>query len=119
MRQRLRAFGHGALEPVRVATPEGGVAAIFQDGQTGEESRQLGVVDLDADGSPELVVAIGTPIEDAGTRSVRWWATVLGWRGDGLAPRPELEREALARIARATGAPGEPAAPADTAAGGP
>lgn len=111
-----RARGNGVLEPVRITTAEGGTAAIFQDGQTGNESRQLGVVDLDQDGSPELVAAIGTRLQEAGTPSVRWRATVLGWGGDGLAPRPELEGEALARIARATGAAGEPVAPADTAA---
>ncbi|HWC05796.1 MAG TPA: hypothetical protein VG799_00965 [Gemmatimonadota bacterium] len=114
-----RVRGDGALELVRVATPEGGAAAVFQDGQTGGESRQLGVVDLDADGSPELVVANGARIEEAGTPSVRWRATVLGWGGDGLAPRPELEGEALARIARATRGEAEPAATADTTAGGP
>ena len=112
-----RVVGDGGLEMARVAMPEGTVAAIFQDGQVGDESRQLGVVDLDANGSPELVVAVGTRIGTGATPSVRWRATVLGWGGSGLVPRPELEAEALARIARVTGAPADTAA--DTVAGGP
>ncbi len=107
----FRVSGDGALEAARIATPEGEVAAIFQDGQIGDESRQLGVVDLDGDGDPELVAAIGTRIDARGGPSVRWRTTVLGWSGGRLTPRPELEAEALARIARATGVP------ADTAAG--
>jgi hypothetical protein len=85
----------------------------------GDESRQLGVVDLDEDGSPELVVAVGTRMEAGGTPSVRWRATVLGWSESGLVPRPELEAEALARIARVTGSPGDTAAAADTVPGAP
>ncbi|HET6341801.1 MAG TPA: hypothetical protein VFG78_06425 [Gemmatimonadota bacterium] len=114
-----RVGGDGALEMARVAMPEGRVAAIFQDGQVGDESRQLGVVDLDRDGSPELVVAVGTRIQAGGTPSVRWRATVLGWSESGLVPRPALEAEALARIARITGTPADSAAAADTTAGAP
>lgn len=114
-----RVGGDGVLETARVATPEGSVAAIFQDGQVGDESRQLGVVDLDEDGSPELVAAVGTRIEADGTPSVRWRATVLGWSESRLVPRPELEAEALVRIARATGAPADTAAATDTTAGAP
>ncbi|HKY59955.1 MAG TPA: hypothetical protein VJP59_02995 [Gemmatimonadota bacterium] len=110
----FRVGGDGAIEPARIVTPEGTLPAIFQDGQIGDENRQLGVVDLDEDGSPELVVAVGFRVEEAGKPSVGWRATVLGWGPDGLQPRPELEAEALARIARATGAPAD--APADTAA---
>jgi hypothetical protein len=114
-----RVGGDGRLELARIATPEGAVAAIFHDGQVGDENRQLGVVDLDEDGSPELVAAVGTRVEAAGAPSVRWRATVFGWSGRGFLSRPELEAEALARIARATGAPADTAAGADTATGTP
>jgi len=112
-----RVGGDGALETARVAAPRGEVAAIFQDGRVGDESRQLGVVDLDEDGSQELVIAVATRVEAAGTSSVRWRATVLRWSGGAFVPRPELEAEALARIARVTGAPVD--APADTTPGPP
>lgn len=93
----------GGLEAAPIVTPEGVKSAIFQDGHVGDESRQLGVVDLDADGDPELVAAIGTRVALEGTPSIRWRATVLDWEGGALVARPGLEGEALARIARATG----------------
>jgi hypothetical protein len=109
-----RAGGDGVLRPVRIRTPAGELPAIFQDGQDGNASRQLGVVDLDGDGSPELVAASGIRVEEGGVPSVRWQATVLGWEVDALVPRPDLEAEALDRIARATGPTSGAAAPADS-----
>lgn len=114
-----RVAGDGALQPALVATPEGAVAAVFQDGQVGDESRQLGVVDLDGDRSPEIVVAVGIRVEAVGAPSVRWRATVLGWTRGGLVSRPELEALALDRIARVTGAAVDSPAGADTAPGVP
>jgi len=114
-----RVAGDGALQPALVATPEGAVAAVFQDGQVGDESRQLGVVDLDGDRSPEIVVAVGIRVEAVGAPSVRWRATVLGWTRGGLVSRPELEALALDRIARVTGAAVDSPAGADTATGVP
>jgi hypothetical protein len=114
-----RVAGDGALQPALVATPEGAVAAVFQDGQVGDESRQLGVVDLDGDRSPEIVVAVGIQVEAVGAPSVRWRATVLAWTKGGLVSRPELEALALDRIARVTGAAVDSPAGADTATGVP
>lgn len=93
----------GSLEAVTIVTPEGVMTAIFQDGRVGDENRQLGVIDLDHDGDPELVAAIGTRAGAEEAPSIRWRATVLDWEEGTLVARPGLEAEALARIAQATG----------------
>ncbi|MGH7551014.1 MAG: hypothetical protein ACREK3_09735 [Gemmatimonadota bacterium] len=92
----------GRLEPFPAATPQGDRPAIFFDGRIGEESYQLGLVDLDGDATAEVVSAAGRMVGDAGQRSVRWSATVFQGRGGRLVPAPGLESAALERIAEAT-----------------
>lgn len=92
----------GALEPITAATPEGERMALFLDGRSGDESHQLGIVDLDGDGTTELVSAVGRPTGDPAARSARWRATVFHERGGRLMAAPELEGAALERIAEAS-----------------
>ncbi|MGH7571258.1 MAG: hypothetical protein ACREMK_05385 [Gemmatimonadota bacterium] len=92
----------GRLEPFLAATPQGDRLAIFFDGRIGEESYELGLVDLDGDAAPEVVSAVGRMVDGAGQRSVRWSATVFRERAGRLVPAPGLDSAALERIAEAT-----------------
>ncbi|MGH7557111.1 MAG: TolB family protein [Gemmatimonadota bacterium] len=92
----------GSLEPFLAATPEGDRPAIFFDGRIGEESYQLGLVDLDGDATAEVVGAVGRMEGGQGGPAVRWTATVFRERAGRLVPTPELESAALERIAEAT-----------------
>lgn len=98
----FRMGAEGRLEPLLAATPQGDLPAVFFDGQPGEESYQLGLVDLDGDGTTELVSAVGRMTGDHESRSVHWRATVFRERGGRLVAAPELESAALERVAAAT-----------------
>lgn len=92
----------GGLETFPATTPQGDRPAIFFDGRIGEESYQLGLVDLDGDATAEVVSAVGRMAGSAGERAVRWRATVFREQEGRLIPAPELGPAALERIAEAT-----------------
>ncbi|HET6363007.1 MAG TPA: hypothetical protein VFH11_13280, partial [Gemmatimonadota bacterium] len=72
-------------------------------GVFGDVTSQLGLVDLDGDGSLEVVSAVGraTPTLEPG---IEWTVAPYRARADGsLVPAPELRESALETVHRATG----------------
>ncbi len=88
----------GALEPLPMLTPSGLAPAILPEGTVGEETKQIGVVDLDGDGRNEVVTATGRREGSA----IRWSADVFRWDGTRLTLAPELSQAAVERIERLT-----------------
>jgi hypothetical protein len=85
----------GRLEPVPMVTESGMAPAILLDGTVGNETKQLGITDLDGDGASEVVTASGQ--RDA-SGAARWSADVFRWDGDRLVLAPALAPAALERI---------------------
>ncbi len=79
-------------------TPSGLAPAILPEGTVGEETKQIGVVDLDGDGRNEVVTATGRREGSA----IRWSADVFRWDGTRLTLAPELSQAAVERIERLT-----------------
>lgn len=107
----LRALGlfqaapGGGLEVVTATGPSGTQPAVFYDGRSGGVAVELGLVDLDEDGSDEVVSATGRMVAGPPSPSVSWRASVFRWSGGQLVPAPDLEAAALERLARLTAAP--------------
>ncbi len=99
----FRAGPDGGLEPL-VISGDGEVRpAIFYDGIFGDVTSQLGLVDLDADGSLEVVSAVGR-VAAALEPGIEWTVAPYRARADGrLVPAPELREAALETVRRATG----------------
>ena len=89
----------GGLEPVTLAGPAGAAPAVFPEGVVGDETRQIGLADLDGDGAEEVVAATGR--REAGV--LRWSVEVYRWDGARLAPAPALAPAAMERIERLVG----------------
>lgn len=90
----------GRLQPVPVATPTGTVPAIFPDGSAGQQTYQLGLIDLDGDGSLEVVAAEGR----VGAEGLALWeAQVYRWEGGLLIRAPDLDPAAVERLERLVG----------------
>jgi hypothetical protein len=99
----FRAGPGGALEPLAITGDGEERPAIFYDGIFGDVTSQLGLVDLDADGSLEVVSAVGraAPTLEPG---IEWTVAPYRARGDGrLVPAPELRESALETVRRAAG----------------
>ena len=93
----------GGLEPMILTGDGEDRPAIFFDGIFGDVTSQLGLVDLDEDGSLEVVSAIGraAPTLEPG---IEWTVTPYRARADGrLVPAPELRESALETVRRAAG----------------
>ena len=93
----------GGLEPLVLTGDGEDRPAIFYDGIFGDVTSQLGLIDLDGDGSLEVVSAVGRV---AGTLEpgIEW--TVAPYRvrpGGRLVPAPELRDSALETVRRAAG----------------
>ena len=103
----LRAIGifgagpDGGLEPL-VISGDGEIRpAIFYDGIFGDVTSQLGLVDLDGDGSLEVVSAVGRPAATL-EPGIEWTVAPYRARADGrLVPAPELRDSALETIRQA------------------
>jgi hypothetical protein len=87
----------GRLEPVPMVLETGMAPAILPDGTVGDQTKQLGIADLDGDGASEVVAASGA--RDA-AGPVRWSADVFRLEGGRLVPAPALVPAALERIER-------------------
>jgi hypothetical protein len=99
----FRAGPDGGLEPLAVSGDGEERPAIFFDGIFGDVTSQLGLVDLDADGSLEVVSAVGRPAATL-EPGIDWTVAPYRARADGrLVPAPELRESALETVRRATG----------------
>lgn len=104
----LRAIGlfhvdtQGRLRLVEARTSAGALPALFYDGRAGAASSEVGVIDLDGDGMPEVVAARARLQGEAPNPSVRWRATVFRWDDGWLVPAPDLASAALERIRSVT-----------------
>ncbi|HET6362067.1 MAG TPA: hypothetical protein VFH11_08415 [Gemmatimonadota bacterium] len=99
----FRAGPGGALEPLAVIADGEGRPAIFFDGIFGDVTSQLGLVDLDGDGSLEVVSAVGRASATL-EPGIEWTVAPYRARADGsLVPAPELRESALETVRRATG----------------
>ena len=78
-----------------MVTESGMAPAILPEGTVGNETKQLGIADLDGDGASEVVTASGQ--RDA-SGAARWSADVFRWDGDRLVLAPALAPAALERI---------------------
>lgn len=99
----FRAGPNGALEPLVITGDGADRPAIFFDGIFGDVTSQLGLVDLDGDGSLEVVSAVGraAPTLEPG---IEWTVAPYRPRGDGrLVPAPDLREAALETVRRAAG----------------
>jgi hypothetical protein len=106
----LRAIGlfqvapGGRLEPMRISGEGQERPAIFYDGIFGDLTSQLGLVDLDGNGSLEVVSAVGRASASTLTPEIEWTAAPFRATGDGrLVPAPELGDSALETVRRASG----------------
>ena len=103
----LRAIGffqvapNGTLRPMTVSGEGGTRPAIFYDGIFGDVTSQLGLVDLDGDGSFEVVSAVGRA--DPSTPGIEWTVAPFRARDGRLVPAPDLEASALETVERAVG----------------
>ncbi len=99
----FRAGPGGGLEPLSLAGEEGNRPAIFFDGTFGDVTSQLGLVDLDRDGSLEVVSAVGRAAATL-EPGVEWTVAPYRARADGrLVPAPELSEAALETVRQAAG----------------
>jgi hypothetical protein len=99
----FRAGPDGALEPLVITGDGADRAAIFFDGIFGDVTSQLGLVDLDADGSLEVVSAVGRAAATL-EPGIEWAVAPYRARADGrLVPAPELRDSALETVRRAAG----------------
>ncbi|HUP19763.1 MAG TPA: hypothetical protein VM778_07390 [Gemmatimonadota bacterium] len=89
----------GRIELLRVDAPEGERPAVFFEGRAVEGVVELGVIDLDGDGSREIVSAVG--MADA-SGEARWQAVVYRYSAGRLTLAPELEAAAVAAIGQLT-----------------
>ena len=99
----FRAVAGGGLEPLVLSGEGEDLPAIFFDGVFGDVTSQLGLVDLDGDGSLEVVSAVGraTPTLEPG---IEWTVAPYRVRADGrLTPAPDLSDPALESVRRAAG----------------
>lgn len=93
----------GSVAPVMAAGPEGPSPALFPDGRAPDRLFRLGLVDLDGDGTEEVVSAAGRQDPSTFEARVQWGAQVWRWvRGRRLEPAPDLESAALDRLDRMT-----------------
>lgn len=92
----------GQLRIVEAQTSAGALPALFYDGRAGGTSSEVGVIDLDEDGTPEIVGARARLQGEAPNTTVRWRATVFRWEGRSLVPAPDLAAAALERIRSVT-----------------
>lgn len=106
----LRAIGlfqvapGGRLEPMRITGEQQDRPAIFYDGIFGDRTSQLGLVDLDGNGSLEVVSAVGRASTGTLTPEIEWTAAPFRATGDGrLVPAPDLGDSALETVQRAIG----------------
>jgi hypothetical protein len=105
----LRAIGlfaatsGGGLAPLVLTGDGEDRPAIFYDGIFGDVTSQLGLIDLDGDGSLEVVGAVGR-VASTLEPGIDW--TVAPYRvrsGGRLVPAPELRESALETVRRAAG----------------
>jgi hypothetical protein len=106
----LRAIGlfqvasGGRLEPMRITGEQQDRPAIFYDGIFGDMTSQLGLVDLDGNGSLEVVSAVGRASTSTLAPELEWTAAPFRATGDGrLVPAPDLDASALEAVQRAAG----------------
>jgi hypothetical protein len=106
----LRAIGlfqvasGGRLEPMRITGEQQDRPAIFYDGIFGDMTSQLGLVDLDGNGSLEVVSAVGRASTSTLTPELEWTAAPFRATRDGrLVPAPDLDASALEAVQRAAG----------------
>ena len=101
----LRAIGlfqatpGGQIRPMTIAEGETR-AAIFYDGIFGDVTSQLGLVDLDGDGTLEVVSAVGRA-SAALEPVIEWTVAPFRARDGRLVPAPDLDEPALESIQRA------------------
>jgi hypothetical protein len=99
----FRAGAGGALAPLVITGDGEERPAIFFDGIFGDVTSQLGLVDLDQDGSLEVVSAVGRPAATL-EPGIEWTVAPYRARADGrLVPAPELRESALETVRQATG----------------
>ena len=106
----LRAIGlfqvvsGGRLEPMTITGERGQRPAIFYDGIFGDMTSQLGLVDLDGNGSLEVVSAVGRASTSSLAPELEWTAAPFRATGDGrLVPAPDLDDSALETVRQAVG----------------
>ena len=97
----FQAASGGALAPMTVTGEGADRPAIFYDGIFGDVSSQLGLVDLDEDGSLEVVSATGRAATSGLEPAVEWTAVPFRVQGDRLVPAPDLAASALETVQRA------------------
>ena len=98
----FRAAPGGGLEPMVLVGDGEDRPAIFFDGIFGDVTSQLGLVDLDGDGSLEVVSAVGRAAATL-EPGIEWTVAPYRARADGrLVPAPELRESALETVRRAT-----------------
>jgi hypothetical protein len=102
----LRAIGlfqaapNGELEPMTITGEGGARPAIFYDGVFADLTSQLGLVDLDGDGSLEVVDALGKASSSL-EPNLEWTVAPFRAQGSRLVPAPELRESALEMVQRA------------------
>jgi hypothetical protein len=106
----LRAIGlfqvvsGGRLEPMTITGEREQRPAIFYDGIFGDMTSQLGLVDLDGNGSLEVVSAVGRASTSTLAPELEWTAAPFRATGDGrLVPAPDLADSALETVRQAVG----------------
>jgi hypothetical protein len=96
----FQAVQSGRLESITVAEGETR-PAIFYDGIFGDVTSQLGIVDLDDDGTLEVVSAVGRASPNTLEPVLEWTVAPFRAREGRLVPAPDLRERALASIQRA------------------
>lgn len=92
----------GGLEPMTITGEGEDRPAIFYDGIFGDVTSQLGLVDLDGDGSLEVVGAVGRPATSTLEPALEWTVAPFRAPGNGrLVPAPDLRDSALETVRRA------------------
>ncbi|MGH7565407.1 MAG: hypothetical protein ACREK2_01110 [Gemmatimonadota bacterium] len=92
----------GGLEPMTIAGEGEDRPAIFYDGIFGDVTSQLGLVDLDGDGSLEVVGAVGRAATSTLEPEIEWTVAPFRAPGNGrLVPAPDLSDSALETVRRA------------------
>ena len=97
----FQAGAGGALAPMTVTGDGETRPAIFYDGIFGDVSSQLGLVDLDEDGSLEVIAAVGRAATNTLEPTVEWTVAPFRVQGDRLVSAPDLQAPALETVQRA------------------
>lgn len=89
--------------PVRIVDGGRSRPALFPRGRAEDRLFDLGLTDLDGDGVPEVVSAVGTRDVSTLEPRVAWNPDVYRWQDGRLVPAPDLDEAAVQAMGRIAG----------------